>query len=140
MQAKLVLLTLAFPSLKIIWSSSPYQTATIFAELKKSAPEPDPYKAVQVGLSASGDHDGSGSGSGGGGRLVDPAAAQTFSQTPQDMLRAVPGVTEKVAKALVLEVGSLWELANMEEHEIAELVGNEAARQIWRFFNRSLFD
>src|SRR6266536_308490 len=36
LQSKLVLLTIAFPRLKIIWSSSPYQTAEIFEELKKN--------------------------------------------------------------------------------------------------------
>lgn len=118
-----MLLSLAFPRLKIIWSSSPYQTAAIFGELKKAADEPDPIRAVQIGL-----QDG------------DEADAQTFSQVPQEMLRAVPGVTEKVARALILEVGSLRELANMDEEEIAVLVGKEAARQIWRFFNRSVFD
>ena len=48
LQAKLVMLTLAFPHLRIIWSSSPYQTAEIFAELKKqesgtSCPLLDPF-------------------------------------------------------------------------------------------------
>lgn len=32
--AKLVLLTLAVPQLRIIWSSSPYETAKVFEELK----------------------------------------------------------------------------------------------------------
>lgn len=40
-QSKLVMLTIAFPRLKIIWSSSPYQTAEIFEELKKNQDEPD---------------------------------------------------------------------------------------------------
>lgn len=50
LQSKIVLLTIAFPRLKIIWSSSPYQTAEIFMELKNKQEEPDPIKAVQVGL------------------------------------------------------------------------------------------
>ncbi|KAK6503617.1 hypothetical protein TWF481_008626 [Arthrobotrys musiformis] len=50
LQAKIVLLTLHFPKLRIIWSSSPYQTAEIFEELKKNEYEPDPLKAVSVGL------------------------------------------------------------------------------------------
>jgi DNA excision repair protein ERCC-4 len=41
LQSKLVVLTLAFPRLRIIWSSSPYQTAEIFSELKKQQDEPD---------------------------------------------------------------------------------------------------
>ena len=146
MQSKLVLLTLAFPALKIIWSSSPYQTATIFLELKKSAPEPDPIRAVQIGLQQAVAGGAASSSTTTTTATMDPALAaaaavtQTFSQVPQDMLRAVPGVTEKVAQALALEAGSLHELANMAEDELGTLVGKEAGRQIWRFFNRSLFD
>lgn len=145
-QSKLVLLTLAFPALKIIWSSSPYQTATIFLELKKSAPEPDPIRAVQIGLQQAVAGGAASSSTTTTTATMDPALAaaaavtQTFSQVPQDMLRAVPGVTEKVAQALALEAGSLHELANMAEDELGTLVGKEAGRQIWRFFNRSLFD
>ncbi|KAI9831502.1 MAG: hypothetical protein M1826_003392 [Phylliscum demangeonii] len=137
LQSKLVLLALAFPTLRIIWSSSPYQTATIFAELKKMSPEPDPIRAVQIGLP---DDDGDGAGAAGHHPGGTRAPTATVNPVPQDMLRAVPGVTDKVARALVLEVGSVWELAQMEEQAIAELVGKEAGRQIWRFFNRSLFD
>ncbi|OCL02634.1 DNA repair protein [Glonium stellatum] len=122
-QSKLVLLTLAFPRLRIIWSSSPYQTAEIFSELKKQQDEPDPVKAVNIGLEPGED-----------------AEARTFSQVPQDMLRAVPGVTEKNLVPLTLEVTSIIELANMEEEEISKIVGKEAGRRIWRFFNRNVYD
>ncbi|KAL9585146.1 MAG: hypothetical protein Q9203_004376 [Teloschistes exilis] len=124
LQSKIVLLTLAFPRLKIIWSSSPYQTAEIFAELKNKQEEPDPIKAVQVGL----------------GIGEDPYEQQSFNTTPQDMLRAVPGVTGKNLMRLVLEVGDLREVSNLGERELDEYVGKEAGRQIYRFFNRSVFD
>ncbi|KAI4105292.1 MAG: hypothetical protein L6R37_002840 [Teloschistes peruensis] len=124
LQSKIVLLTLAFPRLKIIWSSSPYQTAEIFAELKNKQEEPDPIKAVQVGL----------------GMGEDPYEQQSFNTTPQDMLRAVPGVTGKNLMRLVLEVGDLREVSNLGERELDEYVGKEAGRQIFRFFNRSVFD
>ena len=78
LHTKIVQLTLAFPRLKVIWSSSPYQTAEIFEELKKGSAEPDPVKAVSIGIQ--------------GG---DPAASKTFNEVPQDMLRMVPGVTPK---------------------------------------------
>ncbi|KAK5148733.1 hypothetical protein LTR04_000580 [Oleoguttula sp. CCFEE 6159] len=124
LQSKLVLLTLAFPRLRIIWSSSPYQTAEIFEELKKQQDEPDPIKAVQIGLEH-GDEAGEN---------------RPFSQVPQDMLRAVPGVGGKVLGRLTLEMGSVADVANAEEEVLARMVGKEAARQIWRFFNRSVFD
>lgn len=123
LQSKLVLLTLAFPRLKVIWSSSPYQTAEIFDELKKQQEEPDPIRAVQVGLVAG----------------EDPAD-QSFNQTPQDMLRCVPGITAKNMARITLEAGDLVEVSNLAEAELDEMVGKEAGRQVHRFFNRSVFE
>ncbi|KAF2453405.1 hypothetical protein BDY21DRAFT_366959 [Lineolata rhizophorae] len=131
LQAKIAMLALAFPRLRIVWSSSPYQTAEIFAEIKKNAEEPDPVRAVQAGLEDGGAPAAAGAGVG---------AAPGFAQTPLDMLREVPGVTDRVAARLALEVGSLAELANLDEDEIAGLVGREAARQVWRFFNRDVYE
>ena len=123
LQSKIALLTLAFPRLKIIWSSSPYQTAEIFDELKKQQEEPDPIKAVQIGLI--------------GGE--DPSD-QSFNQTPQDMLRAVPGISEKNLSRITLEVANIRDVSNLTEKELDELVGKEAGRQVYRFFNRSVFE
>ncbi|KAF2753550.1 DNA repair endonuclease XPF [Pseudovirgaria hyperparasitica] len=123
-QSKLVLLTIAFPRLRIVWSSSPYQTAEIFEELKKQQDEPDPIRAVQIGLQH--------------GEAAEEN--RMFSQVPQDMLRAVPGVTAKNLARLTLEVGTIQELANMEEETLSRMIGKEAGRQIFRFFNRNVYD
>jgi len=123
LQAKIVMLTLAFPRLKIIWSSSPYQTAEIFSELKRQQDEPDPLKAVQLGLDPSMQGD----------------ELRNFNQVTQDMLRALPGMNEKVVTTLTLEVESIIELANMEEGALRKLVGTDVGRRIHRFFNRSVF-
>lgn len=122
LQSKLVLLTLAFPKLRIIWSSSPYQTAEIFEELKKNLGEPDPVKAVQAGLEAG------------------EESTNTYNQTSQDMLRAVPGITVKNYKHVMLELENMMELANLEEKEISRVVGREAGAKVYKFFNRSVFD
>jgi len=126
LHTKIVQLTIAFPRLRIIWSSSPFQTAEIFEELKKSQPEPDPVKAVSIGLNGMGEDE-----EGGG---------KTFAQTPMDMLRMVPGVTAKNLGKLVLEMDSLSEIANAEQEELGTLIGMEAARPIVRFFSRSVLD
>jgi DNA excision repair protein ERCC-4 len=123
LQSKLVLLTLAFPRLRIIWSSSPYQTAEIFESLKTQEPEPDPIAAVRVGLE--------------GGQKVED---QSFNREPQDMLRVVPGVTGKNIKNLVVEMESLREVANASVQELEPTVGKEAGRQIYRFFNKSVLE
>ncbi|KAL7271536.1 DNA repair protein RAD16 [Rhizina undulata] len=121
LQSKLVLLTLAFPNVRIIWSSSPYQTAEIFEELKKSQPEPDPLKAVKIGLEEG----------------EDPMSM--YNQTPQDILRAVPGITDRNWKTVAVDVENIRELSNMSEAEISLLVGKERGKMVWEFFNRSLF-
>jgi DNA excision repair protein ERCC-4 len=123
LQSKLVLLTLAFPRLRIIWSSSPYQTAEIFESLKTQEAEPDPIAAVRIGLE--------------GGQKVED---QSFNREPQDMLRVVPSVTGKNIKNLVVEMGSLKEIANASVDELEPAVGKEAGRQIYRFFNKSVLE
>ena len=107
----------------MIWSSSPYQTAEIFEEVKKQQEEPDPIKAVEIGLVPG----------------EDPAD-QSWNQTPQDMLRAVPGITAKNMQRLTLELDDLTEVANLSEDTLALLVGKEVGGQIFRFFNRCVFD
>jgi DNA excision repair protein ERCC-4 len=122
-QSKLVMLTIAFPKLKIIWSSSPYQTAEIFEELKKNQDEPDPTKAVRIGIDAS-----------------DNPGEQSFNQTPQDMLRAIPGITGKNLSRITLEVEDMVSLSNVPQERLDELVGKLVGGQIYRFFNKSVID
>jgi DNA excision repair protein ERCC-4 len=126
LQGKLVMLTLAFPRLRIIWSSSPYQTAEIFNELKKQQDEPDPLKAVQLGL----DPDQQGGDS----------EMRSFNQTTQDMLRALPGVNESIVMTLMLRSENVEEVANMSKREICWLIGTDVGRRVHRFFNRSVYE
>lgn len=56
------------------------------------------------------------------------------------MLRVVPGVTGKNIKNLVVEVGSLKEVANASVEELEPAVGREAGRQIYKFFNKSVLE
>jgi DNA excision repair protein ERCC-4 len=124
LQSKLVLLTIAFPKLRIIWSSSPYQTAEIFEELKKNNEEPDPRKAASIGAEEG----------------EDAETGRAFNQIPMDMLREIPGVDEKNITPLSLEIGSIHNLANLPEDDICALVGREAGRKIHRFFNQKVTD
>lgn len=123
LQSKLVLLTLAFPKLRIIWSSSPYQTAEIFEALKTHEDEPDPIAAVQAGL----DKD---------MKVED----QAFNREPQEMLAIAPGVTPQNIKNIVLETENIREVANMTTEELDPLVGKVSARAIHGFFNRNVMD
>lgn len=123
LQSKIVLLTLAFPRLRILWSSSPYQTAEMFESLKTQQPEPDPIVAVRKGLEKD-----------------QKAEDQAFSREPQDMLRLVPGITSKNIKSLILEAENIRAVSNMTVDEMEPWIGKEAGRQVHRFFNRSVMD
>ena len=123
LQSKIVLLTLAFPKLRIIWSSSPYQTAEIFESLKAQEHEPDPIAAVRAGL----DRD----------MQVED---QAFNREPQDMLAVVPGVTPQNIKNIVLETENIREVANMSVADLEPLVGKAAGRSIHGFFNRNVME
>lgn len=123
LQSKIVLLTLAFPKLRIIWSSSPYQTAEIFESLKAQEEEPDPIAAVRAGLDKN-----------------EVAEEQPFNQQPEEMLMHVPGVTSKNIKNLTLETDNIRDVANMSTQDLAPLVGGEAARRIVRFFAKDLLE
>jgi DNA excision repair protein ERCC-4 len=123
LQGKIVLLTLAFPKLRIIWSSSPYETAEVFERLKAQEEEPDPLAAVRAGLDAQ--------------ARVDE---QPFNTEPQEMLAAVPGVTPANIKSLIIETDNVRQVANMSVAELEPHVGQEAARKIEGFFAKDVID
>jgi DNA excision repair protein ERCC-4 len=125
LQSKIVLLTLAFPKLRVIWSSSPYETAEIFERLKAQEEEPDPIAAVRAGLDEGASPQGE---------------EQVFNPVPQEMLAAVPGVTQKNVASLAWQTENIREVANMTVEELDPIVGREAAGKIYGFFARDLLE
>ncbi len=118
LQSKLVLLVLAFPILRIIWSSSPYNTAEIFEDLKRTHEEPDPIKVVQYGL------------------LEGEDITNVFNQGPLDFLRAVPGITSKNYRNVIQEFDSIKALSNATKEKLVEIIGPESGNQVYYFFNK----
>ncbi|KAI8987923.1 hypothetical protein BDF20DRAFT_832807 [Mycotypha africana] len=112
LSSKLVILTLAFPKLRIIWSSNPHETAKIFMELKRTEEEPDSKTAAAIG--AEGVEDGE----------------TIYNMTAQEMLRSMPGITSKNYHVIMNEFEDLDELVNANEKRIAELIGEENARKL----------
>ncbi|KAI9256178.1 hypothetical protein BY458DRAFT_558426 [Sporodiniella umbellata] len=104
---KLVVLTMAFPKLRIVWSSSPYETANIFEELKKTEEEPNSEKAAAIGAEEGED-----------GETI-------HNMTPQDVLRSMPGVNSKNYKYIINKVENLEELAGMSQKDIASIIGED---------------
>ncbi|KAI7967391.1 hypothetical protein MJO29_000668 [Puccinia striiformis f. sp. tritici] len=104
LQAKLVLLTLTFKKLRLIWSSSPTATAEIFRDLKLTHPEPDAETASMIGM------DEISIGEKGGN--VDLMALHKNQQnqnfgicsSAHEVLKALPGMDELKARKLIYGV------------------------------------
>lgn len=57
----------------------------------------------------------------------------------QDILKAIPGITEQNYKQVVLEVDTIMELGNMSERNLVAILGPEAARRVHGFFDTSMY-
>ena len=121
-QAKLVLLTLSFPRLRILWSSSPYESATLFNELKMHRPEPDPHRAIAIGAEGSESIQSTGT-------LVNAAA--------EEMVRALPGVTAGNVAYLMKRAGSVRGLCDMSLSQLQGVLGVEPGKACWEFLHRT---
>ncbi|KAG9077547.1 hypothetical protein FRC06_008852 [Ceratobasidium sp. 370] len=116
-QSKLILLTLAFPKLRIIWSSSPYATADIFADLKNNNREPDPVLAISIGAEGTAQGD------------------EAVNQLAEEMLRALPGVSQMNYRTIMNHVGSVREFCELGLGEMQKLMGDEPGKKCHTFIN-----
>ncbi|GJJ69930.1 DNA excision repair protein ERCC-4 [Entomortierella parvispora] len=120
LSSKLVLLTLAFPTLRLIWSSSVNATVEIFEDLKRSEDEPDAQQAQAVGVDPE--------------QEIDSA----FNLTPQDILRSLPGITSKNYKRVMSSVGSIRELAELDMDGLSSILGEGPAQTLWNFIHKDV--
>ena len=103
-QSKIVLLTLTFPRLRIIWSSSPYATADIFNDLKANNAEPDPTKAIAVGADD------------------DPEVGAGVNAAAEELLRCLPGITTKNVRYVMNKVNNVRELCGLSLVQVQEIL------------------
>ncbi|KAJ7236893.1 hypothetical protein B0H12DRAFT_1256169 [Mycena haematopus] len=117
LQSKLVLLMLSFPRVRIIWASSPYATAEIFADLKANTPEPDPRKAIAVGADE------------------DPDAGAGINAAAEELLSCLPGITAKNVKYVMTKIKNVRQLCEMPMAEVQEILGIEPGKTCWEFMH-----
>ncbi|POY74162.1 hypothetical protein BMF94_2736 [Rhodotorula taiwanensis] len=127
LRQKLVLLTITFPKLRVIWSSSPYQTVEIFRDLKDQRAEPDSATAQKVGLEEN------------EAALAGVEGEAGFNLAPQDILRSLPGVNSKNYRYLSTQVENLEALVQLDLNEIQALIGVEPGKQLHGFIHSDLF-
>lgn len=117
-QSKLVLLTLQFPRVRIIWSSSPYATTDIFNDLKANNVEPEPGRAIAIGAEE------------------DPNMGAGVNAAAEELLRCIPGVTAKNVKYVMSKVRSVRELCELKGEEVQAILGVEPGNLCWDFMHR----
>ena len=117
-QSKIVLLTLSFPSLRIVWSSSPYATADIFNDLKVNHPEPDASQAVAVGAEE------------------DTEMGAGINQAAEELLRSLPGITAKNVKYVMGRVNSVREFCELDLPMMQDILGSEPGKTCYNFIHK----
>lgn len=137
LQAKLVLLTLSFPKLRLIWSSSPHATAEIFREIKSGHPEPDTTTASLIGL----DEYAKADKAGGNLELVE-GSNSTNRILAEEMIRNLPGMnltnSNKILRTKKKKVNNLKELCGLSEREMKNLIGPESGSKLYKFVNEEI--
>ncbi|KAK0178142.1 hypothetical protein PV328_002119 [Microctonus aethiopoides] len=114
--AKLQLLTLHFPKLKLVWSPSPQATAQLFDELKQGKPQPDGQVATQIGL----DED-----------IEDVKfMGEKYNVQIQDFVAKLPGVHSKNLRAILNSGESLDNLVRLTMEELTAIIGNKNNAQM----------
>lgn len=108
--AKLQLLTLHFPKLKLIWSPSPHATAQLFEELKQGRDQPDSNVAAKIGADEDTENK----------QLM----VEKYNSNIQDFMAKLPGVHSKNLRVLLNKGQSLSHLIKFTQEELKEILGN----------------
>jgi len=111
---KICMLVHQFPKLRLLWSRSMQMTAEIFAGLKAVEPEPVLEVAQRVGVP---DAEGKTS------KLIE----DNLNDAAVDLLRRLPGITDKNYRRVIDKVYSIEKLCDLSEAQLAEVLGD--ARQ-----------
>ncbi|CAO1633670.1 unnamed protein product [Sympodiomycopsis kandeliae] len=125
-QTKLVMLTMSFPRLRIIWSSSPWQTSEIFTELKVNYSEPDKSIVSKIGLPPTSAD----------GTTMTGNYETMYNLIPQDLLSCMPGLNSVSVRHVMNSVRDLEELSQLDLKDIQGMIGVEPGRILFAFLQR----
>ncbi|XP_049793067.1 DNA repair endonuclease XPF [Schistocerca nitens] len=119
--ARLQLLTLHFPKLRIVWSQNAYATAQLFEELKQGQPEPNSETAVAIGA-----------------ELEQEIDLDRFNPAIHDFIAKLPGVNSKNIRKLLIYGRSLDHLLSLSKDELLKLVNNSGeAESLYNALHKS---
>ncbi|KAK8380878.1 hypothetical protein O3P69_008058 [Scylla paramamosain] len=105
--AKLQLLTLHFPHLKLLWCPSPYATAEIFQMLKAGREEPAVSQAEAITAETNPD-----------------VISERYNPQIKDFVSKLPGINTKNMYSVLNKVSSLPELLTLSKERLSEILGS----------------
>lgn len=123
-QSKIMMLLVSFPKLKIIWSSSPYETAQIIFEIKASQEEPDIASAISKGLDPT--------------VGLEEGDPPLYNDDAIDLIQNIPGINNANYYAIINKVRSIEELVELPELDFVNMLGVESGRKAFRFINENV--
>lgn len=122
-QLKLTELLVSFPKLKVIWSSSPYETAQIFLELKASQSEPDIDEALSKGVNSS---------------ISTSEGPPMYNDDALDLLQSIPGINNVNYTLVIQKVKNMAQFVNLLREEFVEILGEENGNKAFNFVNHEM--
>ncbi|QLQ81909.1 hypothetical protein HG537_0G01630 [Torulaspora globosa] len=121
-QMQLTKLVIRFPSLRLIWSSSPLQSVNIILELKLGREQPDPTMSVNLG-SKTGQANGT----------VKKNKGISADQERLTKLLDVPGISKVEYFNIRRKVKSFKRLSAMSQQDLTDLFGDDLRQKINHF-------
>ncbi len=133
--SKLAILTMEYPTLRVLWSRSPHETLKIFKKLKRNHQEVDVDKAVEVGNNESLDELLLGGEDGCYNEGDDILGA---NDAAKHLLLRLPGVNDHNARRIMSECDSIATLAQLSRDELKRIAGPVAGQKLYSFFRDQL--
>jgi len=111
--AKLQLLTLHFPKLRILWSPSAHATAELFHELKQGREQPDAGTAATLGVD-----------------IIDDFNSEKYNPQVRDFVAKLPGITTKNIFGILNNCKNLIDLMDLTQEQISEYIGSQQSAAV----------
>lgn len=108
--SKLILLTLHFPQLRILWCHSPYATAEMFEILKHGKEQPQVDQVVKVTDKYSSSE----------------SSSDKYNAAAQDFLSRMPGINSKNIHLIMNKIKNIAELVSLTLEQLTQILENSS--------------
>ncbi|XP_076323380.1 DNA repair endonuclease XPF-like [Tachypleus tridentatus] len=120
--SKLILLTIHFPRLRLLWSPSPHVSSEMFELLKLGKDQPDAGHAVKITS-----------------QETEEELSNKYAVAPQDFLSHLPGISFRNVRPMMKNATSLADLITKSKEELNEVLENSnLAKKLWEALHQSV--